>query len=76
MDAINDDDRKKRLQILEKKILDDESVASVDCLLVRNKYSASASHRLVHFFFFSHVYASCFFRIPSKLWLPIAITNR
>lgn len=34
MDKVNDEDRKRRLRMLEEKIVDKKSVASVDCLLV------------------------------------------
>lgn len=38
MDVIREDDRVRRLQILEKKIRDPRSVSNVDCLLVRICY--------------------------------------
>ena len=51
MDAIKDEDRKRRLRQLEEKIQDPRSIANVDCLLVSYikinviKVSSSNKHR-------------------------------
>lgn len=38
MDAVKDEDRKRRLRLLEEKIQDPRSVTNVDCLLVSYQF--------------------------------------
>ncbi len=54
MDAINDEDRKNRLRMLEEKILHERSITSVDCLLVCELILLPLKSSLKYYRYFLH----------------------